>query len=257
MKEYISRMKSGCKMPIYISWWIMRALMLVAFVMNFKGENVIVTGQIHIAVCFLASFLWELSLSMPKKSLFRLIPSSIHTVINIGLTISAVLGVWLDMYYGFILFDPLIQAFFGFVSVLYGYEIAYAMVKKEHFAATKAMIFYAAFGVSFILFNIWELGEFFSDQLIGHISGQPGNAQFWSVALAEGTAREGGVIPALVEERVPLMDIMLDVIVHFISSFAALVFINVYPYRLRGKYKYDAEYGNNVVGLKEKAFSRK
>ncbi len=252
MKEYISRLKAGCKAPVYILWWVLRVLMLVAFIMNFSADSFTVTGQIHIAACFAGSFFWELSLAMPQKSLFRLIPSSIHTVLNIGLAVSAVMGIWLNMYYELKLFDPLVQAFFGFVSVLYGYEIAYALVKKEHFAATKAMIFYAAFGVSFMLFNVWELGEFFTDQLLGHISGQPGNAQFWSVVLAEGTAREGGVIPALVEERAPLMDIMLDIIVHFASSFAALIYINVFPYRLRGKYKYDAEYGNNVVSVKKK-----
>ena len=247
MKEYISRLKSGCSTPAFVLWWVLRTAMLAAFVLNFSAETFTVTGQIHIGVCLIGSFLWELSLAMPGKSLFRLMPSSIHIVLNIGLAVSSVLGVYFNMYYGVKLFDPALQAFFGFVSVLYGYEIAYAIVKKTHFSATKAMIFYAAFGVSFILFNVWELGEFFFDQLIGHLSGQPGNAQFWSVLLAEGTGREGGVIPALVDEREPLMDIMLDVIVHFASAFAALIYINVFPYRLRGKYKYDAEYGNNVV----------
>lgn len=251
MKDYISRLKSGCKTQIYILWWIFRALMLVAFILNFSSETFTVTGQIHIAVCFIGSFLWEFSQAMPKKSLFRLIPPSIHTVLNVGLTVSSVLGVYFNLYYGMKLFDPLLQAFFGFVSVLYGYEIGYAIVKRDHFAATKAMVFFAAFGVSFILFNVWELGEFFSDQLLGHISGQPGNAQFWSQALAEGTDRMKPFIPSLVEERKPLMDIMSDVIIHIGSSFAALIFINVFPYRLRGKYKYDIEYGNNIVKTKE------
>lgn len=257
MKEYISRLKSGCGTPVFILWWVLRIAMLAAFILNFSADTFTVTGQIHIAFCFISTFFWELSLAMPQKSIFRLIPSSIHTVFNVGMTASAVLGVYFDMYYSVKLFDPIVQAFFGFVSVLYGYEIAYALVKKEHFAATKAMVFYAAFGVSFILFNVWELGEFFTDQFIGHLTGQPGNAQFWSVLLAEGTAREGGVIPALVDERAPLMDIMLDVIMHFLSAFAALIFINVFPYRLRGKYKYDIEYGNNIIEPKETVNSRK
>lgn len=247
MKEYISRLKSGCKTPVFIFWWILRIAMAVAFIMNFSAPGFSLTGQIHIGVCFFASFFWELSMASHKNSIFRFIPSSIHTVLNIGLAVSSVCGVYFNLYYGMKLFDPLLQAFFGFVSVLYGYEIAYAFVKKEHFSATKAMVFFAAFGVSFILFNAWELGEFFTDQLIGHLTGQPGNAQFWSVLLAEGTAREGGVIPALDSERMPLMDIMLDVIVHFASAFAALIYINVFPYRLRGKYKYDIEYGNNII----------
>ncbi len=257
MKGYIARLKSGCSIPVFVLWWVLRIAMLAAFVLNFSADSFSLTGQIHIGFCFISSFFWELSLAMPKKSIFRLIPASIHTVFNVGLTVSAVLGVYFNLYYGLKAFDPILQAFFGFVSVLYGYEIAYAMVKRDHFAATKAMVFFAAFGVSFILFNVWELGEFFTDQVIGHITGQPGNAQFWSVLLAEGTAREGGVIPALVDERAALMDIMLDIIVHFSSAFLALIYINVFPYRLRGKYKYDIEYGNNIVELNETVNSRK
>lgn len=255
MKEYISRLKSGCRIQTFILWWVLRVLMLFAFALNFSAESCSLTGQIHIAFCFISTFFWELSQAMPKKSLFRLIPSSIHTVFNIGLTVSSVLGVYLNLYYDMKLFDPLLQAFFGFVSVLYGYEIGYALVKRDHFAATKAMVFFAAFGVSYILFNAWELGEFFTDQLIGLTMDNPGNAQFWSQALAEGTARAEPFIPSLVEERKPLMDIMSDVIIHIGSSFAALIFINVFPYRLRGKYKYDIEYGNNVVKTKESKHS--
>ena len=107
------------------------------------------------------------------------------------------------------------------------------------------MIFYAAFGVSFIFFNACELGEFLCDQLIGLATGDVGNAQFWSVALAEGTGREVSIIDAINPERIPLMDIMADIIIHSASAFLALIFINVFPYRLRGRFKYDIDYGNN------------
>lgn len=246
MKDYISRLKKGCSKPNLILWWVFRVLMLGCFVGGFFGEELNVTRQIHTALCFVGSFLWELSLMMPKKSLFRLMPASIHTAINAGLAVSSVLGVQLELYYETLFFDPLLQAYFSFIAVLYGYEIAYAYIKKEHFAATKAMVYYIAFGISFICFNAWELGEFFTDQLLGHLTGEPGNAQLWSVALGEGTARVKSVIPPLVSERQPLMDLMCDIVVHTLSSFAALVFINLCPYRLRGKYKYDCEYGNNL-----------
>ena len=249
MKEYISRIKGGCSKRTLILWWVLRVLMLGSFAASLFDESATLTGQLHTAFCFIGSFLWELSLLMPKKSLFRLMPASIHTAINIGLTISATLGVQLGLYYANRFFDPLMQAFFSFVAVLYGYEIAYAFIKKEHFAATKAMVYYIAFGISFICFNAWELGEFFCDQLIGHLTGEPGNAQFWSVALSEGTVRAKSLFPPLVTERQPLMDLMGDVVVHTLSSFAALIFVNLCPYRLRGKYKYDAEYGNNLVSV--------
>ncbi len=251
MKEYISRLKRGCSKCTFILWWVLRLFMLACFVASFFDDTATLTRQIHTALCFVGSFLWEFSLAMPKKSLFRLMPASIHTVINVGLAVSSVLGVQFNLYYTTRFFDPTLQAFFSFVAVLYGYEIAYAFIKKEHFAATKAMVYFVAFGISFICFNVWELGEFFTDQLLGHLTGEAGNAQFWSVVLAEGTSRAKSIFPSLVPERQPLMDIMCDIIVHTLSSFAALIFINLCPYRLRGKYKYDAEYGNNVARVNE------
>lgn len=250
MKDYIFRLKQGCKTGTFVLWWMFRALILFAFVSGFSGDSFTVTGQIHIAVCFIASFWWELSLAMGSKSLFRLMPSSIHTIINAGLTVSAFCGVYLNMYYTFRCFDPVMQAFFSFVSVLYGYEIAYAIIRRDRFSATKAMAFFVAFGISFLSFNIWELGEFFTDQLVGHLTGEVGNAQFWSVMLSEGTARAESVIPSLVDARAPLMDIMCDVIVHSVSAFAALIFINLYPYRLRGRFSYETDYANNLVAVK-------
>ncbi len=250
MKKYISRLKDGCKLHTFIYWSLLRVLMLFGFVCrgfigSTEGDVTYLSGQIHILICFLASFLWEFSQAMPKKNLFRFMPSSIHTALNTGLFVSAFFGVYLDWYYEVKLFDPLMTAVFAFWSVLYGYEIGYSMVKKYHFSATKAMIFYAAFGVSFIFFDVCELGEFFCDQIIGFATGEPGNSQFWSVALSQGTGRQGSLIDAINPERVPLMDIMADIIIHSCSAFAALIFINLCPYRLRGRFKYDIDYGNN------------
>ena len=245
MKEYIFRLKKGCKLHTFIYWTLLRVMMLVAFVGTVVSGEASATALVHTAVCFLASFLWELSQAMPKKSLLRFMPSSIHTALNTELFISAFFGVYLNWYYEVKLFDPVMTAAFAFWAVLYGYEIGYALVKKYHFSATKAMIYYAAFGVGFLLFNACELGEFLCDQIIGLASGAPGNAQFWSVALAEGTGREGSLIDAINPERIPLMDIMADIIIHSCSAFAALIFINLFPYRLRGRFKYDIDFGNN------------
>ncbi len=245
MKEYISRLKDGCKLHTFIYWSLLRVLMFVAFVGSLMSDGTSLTSLVHIAVCFFASFFWELSQAMSGKSLFRFMPVSIHTALNTGLFISSFFGVFLNWYYEVKLFDPIMMVLFAFWSVLYGYEIGYSIVKKYHFAATKAMVFYAAFGVSFIFFNVCELGEFFCDQIIGLATGDVGNAQFWSAALSEGTGRAGGIINAINPERIPLMDIMADIIIHSCSAFVALIFINVFPYRLRGKFKYDINYENN------------
>ncbi len=247
MKEYISRLKDGCKLHTFIYWSVLRLLMLCAFFGYLFADGasdkdaVRITGVIHILVCFIGSFFWEFSRAMPEKSILRFVPASIHTALNTGLFVSSFFGILMNAYYKTEVFDPLITAFFAVWSVLYGYEIGYAYVKKYHFAATKAMVFFAAFGVSYIFFNVCELGEFFSDQIIGKLTGEPGNAQFWSVALGG----EETFINAINPERIPLMSIMQDILIHTAGSFAALIFINIFPYRLRGKYKYDIDYGNN------------
>jgi len=255
MKEYISRLKGGCKLHTFLYWSLLRVLMLYAlfsysFTDRIAQGSTAATGIIHIALCFFGSFLWEFSQAMPKKSIFRLLPVSVHTALNTGLALSSFCGVFLNAYYELRLFDPLLTAFFGVWSVLYGYEIAYAVVKKYRFAATKAMVFFAAFGVSFIFLNIYELGEFVSDQLLGLVTGTAGNAQFWSAELA-GEVRAESFIPAIDSARYPLMDIMGDILIHTAGAVAGLICINVFPYRLRGKYRYDIDYDNNYVKTPE------
>ena len=256
MKEYISRLKGGCKLHTFLYWSLLRVLMLLAlsgylFIDGAADRDVtFITGTVHILICFFASFLWELSQAMPKNSILRLMPVSIHTALNTGLFASSFFGVYMNAYYEVNLFDPLLTAFFGVWSVLYGYELAYAVVRRHHFAATKAMVFFAAFGISFIFLNVCELGEFISDQLLGHATGTVGNAQFWSAALA-GSGRAESFIPAIDSARYPLMDIMADIVIHTVGAFAALIFINVCPYRLRGRFKYDIDYDNNYVRTPE------
>ncbi len=247
MKEYISRLKKDCKLHTFILWSVMRVLMTVALVGSILSGTHSLTGQIHIAVCLVASFLWEFSQAMPVGALLRFMPVSIHTAFNAGLFVSSFFGIYVNFYYDVRFFDPLIVAFFGFWSVLYGYEIACAAIKRDKFGATKAMVFFAAFGVSFIFLNVCELGEFISDQLIGLATGEVGDAQFWSYLLSEGTARAETVIPAIDSARRPLMDIMADIVIHTVSAFAALIFINVCPYRLKGRYKYNLDFDNNGV----------
>lgn len=257
MKEYSSRLKQGCKLHTFLYWSLLRVLMLYAFFGYLFGFRIlhedvtVVTGLIHIIVCFFASFLWEFSQAMPKGSLLRLLPTSIYTALNTGLFVSSFFGIFLNGYYEIKLFDPVVTAFFGVWSVLYGYEIAYGVVKRDHFAATKAMVFFAAFGVSFIFLTVCELGEFVSDQLLGLATGTVGNAQFWSAALSENMGRAEPVIPAIDSARYPLMDIMADIVIHTVSAFAALIFINICPYRLRGRLRYDIDYDNNYVKTPE------
>ncbi len=257
MKEYVSRLKNGCKLITFTYWSLLRLLMLFSLAsllytsVSSDGDVTLFSGVIHVAVCFFASFLWELAQLMPEKSIFRLLPVSAYTALNTGLAVSAVGGIFLNWYYDFRLFDPLMTAFFGVWSVLYGYEIAYAAVKKYRIAATKAMVFFAAFGISFIFLNVYELGEFICDQLLGMTTGTVGNAQFWSAALAENTGRAESVIPAIDSARYPLMDIMSDIVIHTVSAFAALIFINICPYRLRGRFSYDIGYENNYVKTPE------
>lgn len=241
MKKYLKRLSDGCPLPVFILWWLMRLAMGWALAGSLTADSFNLQNTIHISVCLVASFFWELSLVTGKKSIFSLMPSSIYTFINCGLFLSAFLGVYLNFYYDVRFFDPALQLYFGAVMVFYGFELACAVVKRDRYTATKAMLFFVAFGVFFISLNLWELSEFASDQLLGFFTGDPGNAQFWSTQLSQETARVDVALPAIDAARAPIMDTMNDIIISSIGAFAALIFINIYPYRLKGKYRYNLE----------------
>ena len=101
------------------------------------------------------------------------------------------------------------------------------------------LILLASVGFSFLASTGWELFEFGFDQVAGMMGGYPGDAQHWSLELALGTPKELTLFDPIVAERWPIMDTMADIVLNTVGAVLSYIFIKVYPYRHKGRFKFD------------------
>ena len=241
MKNYIQRLTKACHPAAFILWWLLRIAVLYALISNIAGNSTDVSAVIQYAFTFVAMFIWEICMAMPEKSFMRLMPASLQVFSTLLLFSAAFLGEYLNLYQSVLWLDELLQFIFGGFSVFVGYEIACALTIRDKYSCTKAMQFWVAFGIGFMAMNGLELFEFFLDQVEGIVTGAPGNAQYWFSEIG-GTAPEKTLIDYIDPTRWAIMDTMTDIILNSVSAFLALLIINLFPYRLRGKYRYDMEF---------------
>ena len=190
-------------------------------------------------------------MAAPKKSFMRLVSPVYQNISVLLLFITAIGGKYFEIYNRIPMVDVVLQFTFGGFMVFVGYEIACTLSIRDKYSCTKAMHFWVAFGIAFIAMNALELFEFTFDQLLGLFTGTPGNAQNWSAAIAEETERAKTFLPAIDPGRWPVMDLMADIILGTVSAFIALLVINLWPYRLRGKFKYDMDFGDEDAAKKQ------
>lgn len=250
MKDYLKRLTARPSKASVAWWWILRIITAYYFIMSLK-EGLHISVPIQLGMSLAAMFGWEICQAAPKKSFLRIISPVYQNISATLLFITAVFGKYLDVYYRVPYLETVLPFIFGGFTVFVGYEIACALSIRDKYSCTKAMHFWVAFGIGFIAINALELFEFAFDQFLGLFTGIPGNSQNWSAALAEGTVRQQSFIPSLDPGRWPLMDIMADIILGTASAFIALLIINLRPYRLRGKYKYDMDFGDEDAAKKQ------
>lgn len=242
MKEYIQRLKSGCPVGVYALWWLFRLLLIYAFVAGLRNGYESAVTPVLMLLSFISTFSWELSMAAPAKSFLRFIPSSTHTALISLVFAQAFGGIFMNLSYGTAWFNPLMQIVFSVASVFIGYELSWAVVKKQRIPATKAMMFFVGFGFAFFAINFVELFEFGVDQLVGSATGIPYNLQHWSHALAEVTPSLNAVIPSIDPSRWGLMATMTDIVLGTASAFAALLVINIYLYRQKGRFRHKTDF---------------
>lgn len=250
MKEYIKRLTAKPSVASIAWWWILRIITAVFFVKSIV-EGADISVPIQLCLSLAAMFGWEICMAASEKSFMRLVSPVYQNISAALLCITAVGGKYLGIYATVPYLEMVLQFIFGGFMVFVGYEIACTLSIRDKYSCTKAMHFWVAFGIAFIAMNAIELFEFTFDQLMGLFTGTPGNAQNWSAALAEGTVRENAFLPPIDSGRWPIMDLMGDIILGTISAFIALLVINLWPYRLRGKFKYDMDFGDEDAAIKE------
>lgn len=249
MKEYIQRLKNGCTKGQLVLWWAYRLLMIYALVTTLLNNPSDIVLTVQLAAGLFGMFLWEMCMATKKNSFTRFIPSFLQTGFIICIFAAAFLGEFVGLYNSISWFGYATQFIFGAVSIYFGYEIACAFIKRDRYYATKAMAFYVAFGLFFMWINVTELSEFFLDQIVGLITGAPGNNQEWINNGAE------LLIPPIDKGRFPIMDTMTDIILSTVGAFTGLLVINIFPYRHKGKYKYDFDFKKNET-VKEKELKK-
>lgn len=241
MKDYIQRLIKACHPVYFIVWWLFRLPVIYALISCASELSANIDAFIQYALTLAVMFAWEFCMAMPKKSFMRLMPASLQLFSSALLFAAAFLGEYLNLYHTVPWLDEVLQFIFGGFSVFVGYEIACALTIRDKYSCTKAMHFWVAFGIGFISMNCLELFEFFLDQINGIVTGMPGNAQYWYSEI-ESAGVEKTLIDYIDPYRWPLMDTMIDIILNTLSAFLALLIINLFPYRLRGKYRYDMEF---------------
>lgn len=247
MKEYICRLRDGCPKGRLALWWIFRLLLIYAFVASFFREPFNATLPIQLGISIVFTFSWEFCMAFSEKSFLRFIPSTLQTFLILGIFAEFFGGIFLNLNYDTSWYDPVLQFIFGGASVFFGYEISWAIMKKEKFGVTKAMAFFVAFGIFFVSLNLCELFEFSFDQIFGTITGQPSDMQHWSFALAQGAASEAKLLSSIDPGRYPLMDTMIDIVLSTIGAFTALLIVNIFPYRHKGKFRYVTDFETAVA----------
>ncbi|MBQ8503213.1 MAG: hypothetical protein IJ491_02935 [Clostridia bacterium] len=244
MKAYFKRLTDACPKHNFIIWWVFRLLMVYAFVAGFFKTPFDITDPLQVAANLLCMFVWEIFMMFPEKSVFRHVTPGFQTFLIAGIFAASFGGKFMNFYYDIRWWDSVLHFIGGAGGVFYGYELVCALMKKEKKNASIAMVLLASVGFSFIASTLWELFEFSFDQVAGMMSGYPGDSQHWSFELALGTPKLETLFDPIVPERWPIMDIMADIVLNTLGAAASYVILKIYPYRHKGKYKFDLDFEN-------------
>ena len=244
MKNYIERLKANCPTRRFIFWWIFRLLMIYAFVAGFFQEPFDITNPLQVGANFVCMFLWEIFMLFPEKNCLRHVSSAMQTFLIMGIFAASFGGKFLNLYYDFRWWDVILHTIGGGACVFFGYEICTAAQKRDKVYVPMTIIMLCSLGFTFLACTGWELFEFTFDQIsckaaaaAGDIT-KAGDAQHWSRVLAEGTPKSLTLFDPCFEDRWALMDTMADTVLNTVGAAVAFVFIKIYPYRHKGKYRY-------------------
>ena len=124
----------------------------------------------------------------------------------------------------------------GVACTVAGYEVIVCMQKRDKVKASVPIVVLGAFGFGFFAGTGWEIFEFVFDQ----VAPQIGDAQHWSLKLAEEAAKAHGIglpniIPARDPMRYAIIDTMEDTICNTVGGIIGWIFLKLCPYHHKGK----------------------
>lgn len=259
MKEYIKRHHELSKPIERIYWWIFRGSMIFAIFWSiFKMHDM--TQAAQSAANLVGMFAWEIMMATSKKSLMSYIPSYVQNITLWGFFNGSFLGAFLNFYYSIPAYDMILHVLGGAEACFIGYELITAIQMRDKKTAPLSLILFGACGISFIFGTGWEVFEFTADQVMGIMSGIPGDSQHWSKALAlEACEKYGCSMPNVIKPfdptRYAIIDTMEDTIANVIGAVGMTLILKARPYHHRKNKDvnklieegYDFGYGGRVI----------
>lgn len=223
----LERLKEEIRLPEYILWWVMRAMMVYAFIMtkhSGRPQMVWIMIGANLAVTFVISLF---SLIFPKKLFFGRIPFRVQTYIDIFVIAGSFFGHYINIYRYEGVYDKALHVVSGFLTVFIGYELMKALLPKKELPK-----FWGAFGgfsFSFLVMILWEVFEFFSDFILGNANNQGYMQSFCNEVYTDGYfffkifgRGNGGA------EQLPVLDTMIDIIAAVVGAVIALVIFLIF-----------------------------
>lgn len=251
MKAYFDRLlhseNSPKKWELAV-WWCARTVLIVTFIhaLFFNKADNHTLMALQVFGNLLGQFVWEIFMLFPKKSFLRKVPAYIQDFSSVGLIGGSLCGAYLDFYYSAPVLDIVMHTVGGVVCTILGYEIITAMEKRDiergDGKSSVAIIVFGALCFSFVAGNVWELFEFTADQLNGNI----GDAQHWSLQLAQEAADKYGIdLPNFIDPkdtmRYALIDTMEDMICNTVGGFVGWVILKFCPYHHKNRKNIQSE----------------
>lgn len=237
MKKLMLRLKGNCPSGTYGFWWTIRFVMVLLFIKSLFDEPFLPVISFEILMNLGIMFVWEICMIMPRWTVFRYVEPFMQSAIIIADFIAVITAYLFNFYYEVRLWDSFLHFSCGIGLVFFGYEFACALIKKEKKTASLPLVLLASLGFSFMCTTLWELFEFAGDQTIGIFTGEVANAQFWSYTRLVGTAKIKTIFEYFDINRYAIMDTMGDMFLNASGAILGVLFIRVYPYRHKGRFR--------------------